>query len=129
MTRRTLIAQAGIWSALATLGDFSFLKFTLPYRVVILNQPRGAAPTAFGDADDFWRNHKDTFAEALNEEFLRSGRLLRVESTLGEDGRSAILVKHYRSKKDHLEYVRLLTEHHNKFLLSGKTVSRTLTCA
>ncbi len=127
MTRRMLIAKAGVWSALATIGDFSFLKLAPPYRVVILNQSRGVPAAPFGNAEDFWRKHQDTFAESLNAEFLRSGRLLHVESTLGDDGKSAILVKHYRSKNDHLEYVRLLTEHHNKFLLSGKTISRTVT--
>ena len=126
MTRRKIFGAFGAWSALAIIGDFSVEHLT-SYKVVIFNTSRNTkSQKSFESADEFWSQHSDSFAEKLNEEFRSSGKLREVKTFLSRDQKSAVLVKYYRSRRDHEEYVSRLADHHQKFSLREKGISQTI---
>lgn len=72
---------------------------------------------------DFWGKNDDKIAKQLNEDFIQSGRLLHVKSFLGKDRRSVVLVKYYRSKQDHLDYVNQLAAFQRKEVVESLVIA------
>jgi hypothetical protein len=123
MTRRQVISRFGLWSALAIYGNLSFLKLGSVHKVVVFNTLTSDSDQAFNDPNEFWRKGHDPYSEALNAEFIATGRLLKVKSVLSPDKHAVVLMKYYRSEDDHLEYVRLLAERHQKATFDRKIAS------
>lgn len=124
MTRRQVISKFGLWTALAIYGDFLVLKPNPAFRVMIFNTLVSETDQEFNDPNDFWRRDGDPYSHKLNDEFIQAGKLLKVKSVLSPDRRAVVLIKYYRSEADHHEYVRLLSEHHQKEMFTRKTASK-----
>ena len=124
MNRRQILFNFALGSSMAILGPWAVLKNPLAYKVVIHNKPK-AGSDGFSSVDDFWVNNQDTYGEQLNAEFMKQGKLLEVVSHLSKDKKSLILVKYYRSKRDHLEYLAMLKQHHAQAGFSEKVKSRS----
>lgn len=125
MTRRGVLGRFLTTLQTTALGALTINLFTYYYRVVIVNQSKNQTVSA-GSTDEFWKLNQDSFAEELNNQFMAEGRLLNVKSYLGKDGKSVVLVKLYRRKEDHLEYVRRLEEYYQSISYAQKTYSKSI---
>ncbi len=125
MTRRGALLSFVSAIQATAIGSFSLGLLTGTYRVVIVNHTKDSEASV-QSVNEFWDLHRDTFAEELNNQFKMDGRLLRIESYLRNNGKTAVLVKIYRSKKDHLEYVRQLDEHHQSIAYAKRTHSKAI---
>lgn len=125
MTRRLLIRKIGL-TVLAAFWGESFLSFFCGpacYRVVIYNVSPNLLDAGHESDVDFWGKNDDKIAKQLNEDFIQSGRLLHVKSFLGKDRRSVVLVKYYRSKQDHLDYVNQLAAFQRKEVVESLVIA------
>jgi hypothetical protein len=117
MQRRNFINKFLKLAALAFTGSVGWGENQF-YRVVIFNQSIKPAPKGYEDVNQFWDHHYDAYAAQLNREFLETGKLVQVDTYLINGGRAAILVKYYKSKKDHLDYVERLESFHNQMAVA-----------
>ena len=125
MTRRGALLSFLSTLQTTAIGSFSLGLLTGTYRVVIVNHTKNSQASA-QTVNEFWDLHRDTFAEELNNTFQSDGRLLRVDSYLRNNGKTAVLVKIYRSKKDHLDYIQQLNEHHQSIAYNKKVHSKAV---
>lgn len=125
MTRRGALFSIVSAIQATTIGSLSLGLLTGTYRVVIVNHTKDLHASA-QSINEFWDLHRDTFAEELNNKFKTEGRLLRIDSYLRNNGKTAVLVKIYRSKKDHLDYVQQLNEYHQSIAYTKKTHSKAI---
>ncbi|GEM_PF-3884965 len=130
-TRRTLFKKLGAWSCCLLFGDFLKSKgsdLKNYYRVVIVNTSgaRIKEKSQYENESDFWDLNYDEFADELNKKFISSGRLIKIKSILSRSKRSLILVKYYRSKADHRDYVNELKDYHLSRGYSHKVLSKEL---